>query len=70
MVLEATGILSFVLTIVVIGLVFWLLLWLIDFVGLPEPFNKVAKVILAVVAVLLLINFLLGLTGAPFIRLR
>lgn len=70
MVIESAGILSFVLTIVIVGLVFWLLLWLIDFVGLPEPFNKVAKVVLAVVGVLILVNFLLGLTGAPFIKLR
>ncbi|PYS91099.1 MAG: hypothetical protein DMF62_03070 [Acidobacteria bacterium] len=48
-----------------IGIVFWLLWWLIQYVGLPEPFAKVAKVILAVAAVLILINILLGFAGHP-----
>ncbi len=51
---------SFLLSIVVIGLIFWLLFWLIDFIGLPEPFNKVAKVVLAVFAVIYLIGMLTG----------
>lgn len=53
---------------IVIGLVFWLLIWLVSYVGLPEPFAKVFKVILAVAAVIILINFLLGLAGHSFIR--
>ena len=56
--------------IIVVGAIFGLLWWLIDYVGLPAPFNKVAKVALAVVAVLLLINVLLGFIGAPLVRLR
>ena len=55
---------------IVVGLVFWLLLWLIGYVGLPEPFSKVAKVILAVVAVLFLINLVMSLSGTPLIRWR
>lgn len=55
------------ITLVVVGLVFWLLLWLISYIGLPEPFAKVAKVILAVVAVLFLINFLLSIAGHPLV---
>ncbi len=54
---------STVIWIIVVGLIWWLLIWLIGYVGLPEPFNKVAKVILAVAAVLLLINLILGLSG-------
>lgn len=45
-----------ILLIIVAGLVFWLLWWLIGYVGLPEPFNKVARVILAVLAVFVLIG--------------
>lgn len=67
--ISATGLLSFVLYIVIIGLVFWLLFWLVDYVGIPEPFHKVAKVILAVVAVIVCIGFLLSLgTGEPLVR--
>lgn len=56
----------------IVGGICWLLWWLIGFIGLPEPFNKVARVIVAVVAVLLCINLLLGLGGGSpyFIRLR
>ncbi len=57
-----------VIWIIVAGLIFWLLSWLISYVGLPEPFSKVAKVILVVVAVLFLINILLGIAGKPLVR--
>lgn len=57
--------------IVVVGVVAWLLFWIIDFVALPEPFNKVAKVVVALFAIIFLIDILLGLTGvAPSLRLR
>lgn len=65
------GLISFIVWLMVVGGVCWLLWWLIGYVGLPEPFNKVARVVVAVVAVLLLINLLLTLTpSGPFIRLR
>lgn len=56
-----------VINIIVVGLILWLLFWLISYVGLPQPFDKVARVILAVIAVLFLVNMLLGLTGNAFI---
>ncbi len=61
------GLVPLLINIVVVGLVLWLLLWLISYVGLPDPFAKVARVILAVVAVIWLINLLLSLTGNAFI---
>lgn len=57
-----------VIWVIVIGVCFYLLNWLIDYVGLPMPFSKVAKVILAIAAVVLLINLLMGLGGHSFIR--
>ena len=51
-----------------IGVVFWLLWWLLDYCKVPEPFNKVGRIILAVAAVLILINILLGLAGRPLFR--
>jgi hypothetical protein len=56
--------------IIIIGSICGLLWWLVGFVGLPEPFNKVARIAIAIVAVLLLINFLLGLGGQPVVRIR
>lgn len=48
--------------IVVVGLIFWLFWWLISFIGIPEPFNKVLRVVLALFAVLYLVSLLLKLT--------
>lgn len=64
------GALAMVVVYVIIGgLVFGLLLWLINYCGIPEPFNKVAKIVLAVVAVIFLIAVLLSLVnGQPVFR--
>lgn len=53
---------------VVAGLICWLIWWFISYIGLPEPFNKVARVLVALVALVFLVNFLLGFTGHPLIR--
>ena len=70
MVIESSGLIGLLVWIIIIGCIFGLLWWLIGYVGLPEPFNKVARVVVAVIAVLLLINVLLGLVGAPLVRLK
>jgi len=53
--------------IVVLGLILWLLLWFIGYIGLPEPFNNIAKVLIALVAVIYLINLLLSISGQPLL---
>lgn len=58
---------------IVIGLIVWLLNYLIDAVPLPEPFNRVAKIALLVVSVLIVIILLLdfvGILGTGMPRLR
>jgi hypothetical protein len=67
MMISGAGFISIVVWVIVVGLVFYLLWWLVGYLGLPEPFNKVARVILAVAAVIFLINLLMGLTGHPLI---
>lgn len=58
-----------ILTLIVAGLVFWLLNFLVDYVALGEPFTKVAKVILVVLAVFVCIGVLLSLLGGqPMFR--
>lgn len=66
-VISGEGVVKSVLILIVLGIIFWLLWWLVDYVGLPQPFNKVVKVILAVAAVIVIINVLLGLIGHPLI---
>jgi hypothetical protein len=68
--IEGSALLSWLVYLVVAGLVFWLLWWFIGYIGLPEPFNKVARVIIALFAVVFLINLLLGIGGHPLIRWR
>ncbi len=65
--LSLNGLVHAVIVLIVGGLILWLLWWLIDYIGLPEPFNKVARVILAVVAVLICIGVLLQIAGYPLI---
>jgi hypothetical protein len=57
------GLVHVILYLIVAGLIFWLLIWLIDYCGVPEPFNKVAKVCIAVAAVFVIIGVLLSLVG-------
>ena len=54
------ALLNLVIVVVVAGLIFWLVWWFIDWVGLPEPFNKVVKVVIGLVALVFLIKILLG----------
>jgi hypothetical protein len=68
MMLSVDALISAVVFIIVMGLIFYLLWWLIGYVGLPEPFNKVARVVVAVAAVLILIAALLSVAGHPMVR--
>ena len=56
-----------VIWILIAGVIFWLLTWLIGYCGVPEPFAKVARVVIAIVAVLVLINALLMVAGHPLV---
>ena len=62
-----TGILGLVVTIIIVGLIFWLIWWFLGTVGLPEPFNKVASVLIALAAIVFLIGILTG--QVPMIKL-
>jgi hypothetical protein len=64
MIITAAGLIHLVIYIIVVGIIIWLLLYLIDHVPLPEPFNRVARVVILVVGVLCLILILLNFVGA------
>lgn len=53
---------------IVAGLIFWIVRWAITYIGVPEPFNKVLRVLLALVAAVVCINALLSIAGHGFIR--
>ena len=58
----------YVVYLIVAGVIFWLLWWLVDYCGLPAPVTKVAKIILAILCVLVLIGVLLSMTGVQVVR--
>lgn len=65
------GLISLVIWLVVVGLILWLCWWFIGYVGLPEPLNKVAHVLIGLVAFIILIYLLLGILGPmPNLHLR
>lgn len=57
-----------ILFLIILGVIFGLLWWLVNYIALPEPFGKVLRVILAIAAVVVCINVLLSLAGHPLIR--
>lgn len=66
--ISGATLLSLVVTLVIIGLIFWLVIWFVDYAGVPDPFNKVIKVIVGLAVLVYLVNVLLGLNGHPLIR--
>lgn len=61
---------TLVIYIVVIGLLFWLVHWVLSQVPLPEPFAMIARVVLAIAAFLIVAYLLLGLVpGGHALRL-
>jgi len=58
------ALLSLLLTIVVWGIIFYILYWALGAIALPAPFAKVATVVLVVAAVIVLIGILTGSVGA------
>ncbi len=61
------GLLSLLVTVIIVGIIFYLLFWLVEKVGLPEPFGKIAIVLICLAAVIYLIGILTG--QVPHIKL-
>lgn len=59
------GLIHLLIMLVVWGIVFYVLWWGLGKVALPEPFNKVAIVILVLATVVVLLSLLFGFVGAP-----
>jgi hypothetical protein len=63
------NLIGLLVTVIVLGLVFYLLYWLVGVIGLPEPFNKVAIVLIALLAVIILLSLLFGGINVPVLKL-
>lgn len=68
--MSMSGLLEFVIYLVIVGLIFWCIWWFLGYVGVPEPFNKVIRVVLGLFALIIVVNLLLGLVGSPIFSLR
>lgn len=64
---SGSGLISILVQLLVIALIFWVLWWALSQIGVPEPFNRVIRVILVVAAAVIVINALLSLVGGGFI---
>lgn len=62
------GLLNLIVYCLVIGLVIWLIHYLVDVIPVPHPFNRVIKVATLVIAVLLVILLLLSLVDSGPVR--
>jgi hypothetical protein len=63
--ISLSGAITVVIYLVVAGLVFWLLWWLVNYIAPPEPFRKIANVVLAILGVLVICSILLSFVGGP-----
>ncbi len=61
--MDITGLLQLVIALVIIGLFFYVIMWFVNWVGVPEPMNKVIKVVVGLFFVLYLLGILAG--GLP-----
>ena len=52
--------LSLVVTLVILGLLMWLFIWFIGWAGIPDPFSKVAMVLVGLFAFIYLAMLLMG----------
>lgn len=50
------------------GLLFWVVWWGLAKIGLPEPFNKIAQVLIVLAVVIVLINLLSAFTGVSLLE--
>jgi hypothetical protein len=67
--ISLSGAVMVILYLLIAGIVFGLLWWLISYINPPEPFKKIANVVLAILAVLVVIGILISLVnGTPIFR--
>ncbi len=68
--IEGSMLFSLLIQIIIAGLILYVCWWGLGKISLPEPFNKIAVVVLVVITVIFLINLLMGLGGHPLIAWR
>jgi hypothetical protein len=59
------AVVNFIVWILVLGALYWLVIYVIDTIPVPEPANRIAKLVLTVLVSLAMILMLLQLVGVP-----
>jgi len=54
---------TLLIQIVGVALICWLLWYLVGYMAVPEPFNKVLRVVIMLVAIIYLVRLIAGVTG-------
>lgn len=67
-VISGDSVINAIIWMIVAGLIYFVLDWGLNKISPPEPFNKIARVLLVVVVVVILVNALLGIAGMGFIH--
>jgi len=49
--------------VLIVGIVVWLVLWLISEIPMPEPFGRIARILVIIIAVLIILARALPLIG-------
>src|SRR5580692_676109 len=62
-VISIAGAVNVIVYLIVAGLIFGLLWWLVNYIALPDPFGKFARIALAILAVMVIIGILLSVVG-------
>ena len=65
--IAGSGLVGLLITLVIAGLIFYVLWWALNTINPPEPFKKVLTVILVLIVVIFLINLLLGFSGSSLV---
>ena len=58
-----TGLVNLIVWLLVVGILIALVYWIVDAIPLPQPINRIVKLVVVVVAALVLILLLLDLIG-------
>jgi hypothetical protein len=66
--ISGESVVNAVIWIVVAALIYFVVMWGIEKIGIPEPFHKIAIALVVLMVVVLLVNALLTIAGHPFIR--
>jgi hypothetical protein len=60
---------NLLVTLLILCLVFGVVWWIISIIPLPDPFKKIAQVLIAVIVLIMLLSLLFGGMNLPTLRL-